>query len=78
MKQTDSQSDRIEAELLAHKGEFIPMRRLVELSGSYNIHSRVADLRRRGHTVENRLTKHDGRTRSYYRIPSPAQAELAL
>lgn len=56
-----SQSAAILAALQASPGVWIAMPELSRLSGSYNVHSRIADLRRRGHRVEHRNV-HRGRT----------------
>lgn len=63
-----SQCDAILGYLRYHKGEWVSMPALVSYSGSYNVHSRVADLRKRGHKIEHR-NEHRGRqVRSFYRL----------
>ena len=59
--QTDSagtsQCDQILAELVAHAGEWVSALRLHQISGSLAVHSRINDLRGRGHTI----LQHSGR-----------------
>jgi hypothetical protein len=73
-----SQTDKLEDALVAASGCWVSMPALVEATGSYNIHSRAADLRSRGVKVENRTQRNPrtGQTESFYRIPVPAQREL--
>lgn len=69
-----SQCDRIEKELfrgmrLECAGGWVSMPDLVRCSGSYNVHSRISDLRKRGLNIEQRLeVLGDGTRASYYRI----------
>jgi len=72
----ETQNSKILAELLANKGDWIPMPHLVEVSGSYNVHSRISDLRAHGHDIENKRQLKGRTLLSYYRIPEPAQAQL--
>ena len=63
-------------------GGWVSALELHERSGSLAVHSRVADLRKRGHAILNR-TRHDGgRCRSEYRLaagpdPPPRKLEKA-
>jgi len=67
-----SQCDLIKTELERNAGKWVAMPRLVELSGSYVIHSRISDLRKRlrdtGRTIEQRSERVGGRCRSEYRL----------
>ena len=63
-----SQCDLIKTELERNAGKWVAMPRLVELSGSYVIHSRISDLRKRGLTIEQRSERVDGTCRSEYRL----------
>jgi hypothetical protein len=68
----NSQCNLILRELKRKKGQWVPMPRLVSCSGSYNVHSRIADCRRRGAVIlhENKY-KHQGRkVMSFYRLIS--------
>ena len=65
-----SQCDRILAALQQHPGEWIGMPTLCHLSGSYNVHSRIAELRARGHTIEHKNERRDGLLLSFYRLIS--------
>lgn len=63
-----SQSDAILA-LLRARQDWVPMPELARESGSLNVHSRIADLRRRGFTVENRQqVGQDGVRLSWYKL----------
>jgi len=68
-----SQNDKILNHLLLHKGKWVPMPELVTASGSYNIHSRIAELRRKnGININNRTVNGPGggqKKHSFYRIP---------
>jgi len=73
-----SQTDLIERKLLAAHGKWVSLPDLHKASGAYAVHSRACDVRRRGHTVENRKKTHPITkvVESYYRIPQPEQPEL--
>jgi hypothetical protein len=48
---------------------WVSMPDLVRCSGSYNVHSRISDLRKRGLNIEQKLeVLGDGTRASYYRI----------
>lgn len=76
----DTQNELILATLTAAAGGWVPMPKLVELSGSYNVHSRVDELRhKRGVNILNRTerdrsTKH--RKLSFYSIPVETSPEV--
>lgn len=63
-----SQCDLILRELQATPGIWVAMPTLCAVSGSYNAHSRIADLRKRGHRIEWRGEHLDGSIHSFYRI----------
>lgn len=63
-----SQCDRILRLLECRRGEWIAMPELVAASGSYNVHSRISDLRRRGHDIEQKNERHAQSIHSYYRL----------
>jgi hypothetical protein len=67
-----SQNTRILAELQRCAGQWVPMPSLCRSSGSYNVHSRISDLRRAGHTIlqENRRTPGSKLIRSFYQLTS--------
>jgi biotin operon repressor len=49
-------------------GEWVPMPTLALVSGSYNVHSRISDLRKAGFQIEHK-NQHEGRTiKSEYRL----------
>jgi hypothetical protein len=41
---------------------------LVDVSGGYAVHSRVADLRKRGHDIEQMSVHRAGKVHSFYRL----------
>lgn len=64
-----SQCDRILAELKARTGEWVSMDRLYRLSGAHAVHSRVADLRKRGHNITHKNERTAaGMILSFYRL----------
>ena len=67
-----SQCACILAELELHAGEWVAMPRLVLCSGAYAVHSRIADLRKRGHRIEQRNERPKGKKsiHSFYRLNS--------
>ena len=71
-----SQNQSILDVLTDRKGQWVSMIELIVASGSYNIHSRISELRKkRGVPVENRTeqkpTPKDPRRKiSFYRIPA--------
>lgn len=65
-----SQCDKILRHLQANAGDWIGMPQLVRISGSYNIHSRIADLRKRGHQISHKNERRNGEVHSYYRLTS--------
>lgn len=66
-----SQTDIIINELMRLRGEWVAMPHLAQEAGCYAVHSRCAEGRKRGITIENRVDT-DPETKvkkSYYRIP---------
>lgn len=68
-----SQADKILRYLQAEVGSWnkgwVSMPDLAAFSGAYAVHSRIAELRRRGHTIENRIEqRYDGTRLSWYRL----------
>lgn len=64
----DSQCQRILTLLQERLGEWVAMPELVRASGSYVVHSRIADLRARGHRVEHRNERKGRMVHSSYRL----------
>lgn len=66
------QADIIAKELQAHRGQWVSMPRLAEISECMNVHSRISELRANGFVIENRLRGIQGsRLRaSFYRLVS--------
>ena len=73
-----SQNDLILARLNRTPGEWVSMPELVAVSGSYNVHSRIDELRHKGgHAIENRTVRAPGSRRheSSYRVEEKQKAE---
>ena len=76
--QHPTQNELILDALTARRGDWVPMPELSEASGSWNVHSRIADLRAEGHDIDNKIVRRGRQSRSYYRIPAPEQQTLPL
>lgn len=63
-----SQCDRILAELESKRGDWVPMPNLAHIAGCFAVHSRIADLRKRGHRIESMQDRHGRKVCSYYRL----------
>jgi hypothetical protein len=64
-----SQCECILNRLRAEPGQWIPMPTLWKCSGAFAVHSRIADLRKRGHHIEHRNDRaEDGTILSSYRL----------
>lgn len=68
----DSQCARILTRLKRARGSWVPMPQLVAASGGYAVHSRVAELRNRGHAIDNRTEVHGRLKRSFYKLEAGA------
>lgn len=69
-KVAQSQTATILAELQKNQGEWVPMPHLALSAQCFSVRSRIDELRKRGHVIENR-SERDRETRrvhSYYRI----------
>ena len=67
--QQPSQADRILERLQFTSEAWVGMPDLAKVSGAYAVHSRIAELRRRGHRIENRIERSaDGTRLSWYRL----------
>lgn len=65
----DSQCSLILARLVRARGRDVPMPELARVSGAYAVHSRIADLRGRGHRIPRARIKRRGRwVLSAYRL----------
>jgi len=63
-----SQCERILGVLQTHHGQWVSMPLLYQKSGAMAVHSRIAELRRRGHCIENKVVRQaDGIKHSFYR-----------
>jgi len=64
-----SQCEAILAELQRANGEWVAMPHLASISGSYNVHSRIDELRsKHGHEIDSKQTRVGRRCHSYYRL----------
>ncbi len=69
-----SQCELIMQHLISANGGWVAMPTLVHASGSYNVHSRIADLRRRlaakgdSLRIEHRNTREGDKIHSFYRL----------
>ena len=63
-----SQCARILAELESKRGQWVPMPDLARIAGGYAVHSRIAELRKRGHRIEAMQERRGGKVWSYYRL----------
>lgn len=63
-----SQCAKILARLKETPGQWVEMPDLVNVSGSYNIHSRISDLRKRGERIGHKNTTVNRKTHSFYRL----------
>jgi biotin operon repressor len=64
-----SQNARILAALEEHRGIWVPMPLLAAESGAFAVHSRIADLRKEGLTIEQRNQRKGRSIHSSYRLP---------
>lgn len=73
-----SQADRIFDALLRASTEcavadgWVTLPQLVAISGGYAVHSRVADLRKRGYDIEQTSVRRAGKVHSFYRLKPKA------
>lgn len=65
-----SQCACILAALEATPGEWVTLTRLHAVSGSMAVHSRINDLRQKGHAIEHRNQRVKRMVHSFYRLPS--------
>ncbi len=69
MNSNPSQSSVILEILIALRGKWVSMPDLVEASKGYAVHSRIAELRKAGHVIENKVERRaDGKRVSRYRL----------
>lgn len=73
-----SQCDVILASLSRTPGKWIGMLTLHQLSGSMAVHSRISELRARGHTIEQKSRKVGRMIHSSYRLITSTTAATLL
>lgn len=72
-----SQCDKILASLQLHAGRWVALTHLAAISGSMAVHSRIADLRSRGHSIDHRNERVGRMIHSSYRlVTADVQPEL--
>ena len=67
-----SQCALILAALVEANGQWVGMLTLHQVSGSMAVHSRISDLRERGHTIEQKSSKTGRVVHSSYRLLAPS------
>lgn len=70
-----SQCECILAELLLKQGEWVSLPRLHACSGSMAVHSRINDLRQRGHRIEHKNERVKRMIHSFYRLILPEEPQ---
>lgn len=70
---TSTQNDKVLQALASRVGQWVPMPTLAAAMGGYAVHSRIADLRKRGHAIAQkteRVLQSDGtrKAHSFYRL----------
>jgi biotin operon repressor len=73
-----SQCDLILAVLERHAGAWVSLLDLAAASGSMAVHSRIADLRTRGKTIEHKNDRKGRTVHSSYRLLKPAAVQIQL
>ena len=63
-----SQCNRILRTLLGNADRWVSMISLWRVSGSMAVHSRIADLRKRGHGITQKSLRVNGVVHSYYKL----------
>jgi hypothetical protein len=66
-----SQESRILDCLQAHLGSEVSLVTLWAISGSMAVHSRIAQLRKKGVQIVNRTERKNGATHSFYKLLTP-------
>ena len=64
-----SQCDIILTWLENSRGHWVSMPYLAEAAGCFAVHSRVSDLRKRGHRIEHKNERDGAKIHSFYRMP---------
>ena len=65
MALSDAASDRMDP-------QWVSLPDLVQACGGYAVHSRVADLRKRGYDIEQMSVRRAGKVHSFYRLKGTA------
>jgi hypothetical protein len=63
-----SQCVKILDRLQRTPGEWVPMVALARIARGYAVHSRISDLRARGHIIDHHNLRHGKKIHSYYRL----------
>ena len=68
----ESQADKILSFLQMRAGSWVGMPQLGMASGSWNVHSRISDLRKRGCNIAQKTERQpDGTNHSFYQLNQP-------
>lgn len=73
-----SQCDLILAVLERHAGAWVSLLDLAAASGSMAVHSRIADLRAKGKSIDHRNERKGRTIHSSYKLLKPASVQLPL
>ena len=65
-----SQCGRILGMLMSRRGQWVAMPDLARIAEGYAVHSRIAELRKRGHRIEAMQERCGRKVWSYYRLES--------
>ena len=63
-----SQCERILGMLMSHRGQWVAMPDLARIAEGYAVHSRIAELRARGHRIESMQDRRGRKVWSFYRL----------
>ena len=63
-----TQCKAILSTLMLMRNQWVEMPALARISGAYAVHSRVAELRKRGHVIEQRSERNGRKVLSFYRL----------
>lgn len=72
---TETQCDRILAELRRAQGDWVAMPHLAAVSGAYAVHSRISDLRKLGLDIEVKIEGARPK-QSFYRLLTTVQTAM--
>ena len=74
MNTMPSQADIVLSELERRPGDWVPMPALAAASRAFAVHSRISELRARGHLIEHRNERRGRVVFSFYKLTEPSIA----